>query len=162
GHWSHGRGGAGCRAPGHGRRHRAARTRMRVHGHVHRLWRPRRCLRGGCPCAGQGQRTVTSTADTAPAAPAKAVRAQPRSPFRLLAFALLCLVLVPGVGVSVNGNQNWISFGGPFRVQPSEAAKLALVLWSADVLTRKYKLLHQWKHLLVPLFPVAGAMLVLV
>jgi cell division protein FtsW len=83
-------------------------------------------------------------------------------PLLLLAFGLLCLVLVPGVGVSVNGNQNWISFGGPFRVQPSEAAKLALVLWSADLLTRKYRLLTQWKHLAVPLFPVAGALLVLV
>jgi cell division protein FtsW len=83
-------------------------------------------------------------------------------PLLVVAFVLLCLVLVPGVGISVNGNQNWIGFGGPFRVQPSEAAKLALVLWSADVLTRKYRLLHQWKHLLVPLFPVAGALLVLV
>jgi len=83
-------------------------------------------------------------------------------PLLLLAFALLCLVLVPGVGVSVNGNQNWINFGGPFRVQPSEAAKLALVLWSADLLTRKQKLLTQWRHLLVPLLPVAGLMLGLV
>ncbi len=83
-------------------------------------------------------------------------------PLLLVAFGLLCLVLVPGVGVSVNGNQNWISFGGPFRVQPSEAAKLALVLWSADLLTRKYKLLVQWRHLLVPLLPVAGSMLLLV
>jgi cell division protein FtsW len=83
-------------------------------------------------------------------------------PMLIAAFALLCLVLVPGVGVSVNGNQNWISFGGPFRVQPSEAAKLALVLWSADLLTRKYKLLVEWRHLLVPLLPVAGAMMGLV
>ena len=83
-------------------------------------------------------------------------------PLLLLAFGLLCLVLVPGVGVRVNGNQNWINFGGPFRVQPSEAAKLALVLWSADLLARKQKLLTQWRHLLVPLLPVAGAMLTLV
>jgi cell division protein FtsW len=83
-------------------------------------------------------------------------------PMMLVAFGLLCLVLVPGVGVSVNGNQNWISFGGPFRVQPSEAAKLALVLWSADLLTRKVRVLEQWRHLLVPLLPVAGAMIVLV
>jgi cell division protein FtsW len=83
-------------------------------------------------------------------------------PMLIVAFALLCLVLVPGVGVSVNGNQNWISFGGPFRVQPSEAAKLALVLWSADLLARKYRLLVEWRHLLVPLLPVAGAMLGLV
>jgi cell division protein FtsW len=83
-------------------------------------------------------------------------------PMMLLAFALLCLVLVPGIGVSVNGNQNWISFGGPFRVQPSEAAKLALVLWSADLLARKQKLIVQWRHLLVPFLPVAAAMIGLV
>jgi len=33
------------------------------------------------------------------------------------------------LGVSVNGNRNWLSFGGPFQIQPSELAKLALVLW---------------------------------
>jgi cell division protein FtsW len=83
-------------------------------------------------------------------------------PLLLGAVGLLCLVLVPGVGVSVNGNQNWISFGGPFRVQPSEAAKLALVIWSADMLTRKQRLLTQWRHLLVPLLPVAGLLIGLV
>ena len=44
-----------------------------------------------------------------------------------LALLLLVLVLVPGIGVEVNGNRNWIDFGGPFRLQPAEAAKLALV-----------------------------------
>jgi cell division protein FtsW len=77
-------------------------------------------------------------------------------------FFLLCLVLVPGLGVRINGNQNWINFGGPFRLQPSEAAKLALVLWASDLMTRKERLLGQWKHLLVPLLPVAGGMLALV
>lgn len=79
-----------------------------------------------------------------------------------VAIVLLCLVLVPGIGKSVNGNQNWIDFGGPFRIQPSEAAKLALVIWSADLLTRKQKLLTQWRHLLVPLLPVSLMLLGLV
>jgi len=83
-------------------------------------------------------------------------------PLLLLAFGLLALVLVPGFGVRVNGNQNWIAFGGPFRVQPSEAAKLALVLWSADLLARKHKLIVQWRHLLIPLLPVSAAMIGLV
>ncbi len=83
-------------------------------------------------------------------------------PLLIGAVGLLCLVLVPGIGYSVNGNQNWINFGGPFRVQPSEAAKLALVVWSADVLARKQKLLFQWKHLLVPVLPVTGLLLLLV
>jgi cell division protein FtsW len=74
---------------------------------------------------------------------------------------LMCLVQVPGIGIAVNGNQNWISFGGPFMLQPSEFGKLALVLWGADLLARKQdkRLLAQWKHLLVPLVPAAALLL---
>src|SRR5437899_6243807 len=83
-------------------------------------------------------------------------------PALIVAIGLLCLVLVPGIGVSVNGNQNWIDFGGPFRLQPSEAAKLALVLWGADLLTRKQRRLGELKHLLIPLLPVSGVIIGLV
>lgn len=79
-----------------------------------------------------------------------------------LAASLALLVLVAVAGTEVNGNRNWLDFGGPFRIQPSELAKLALVLWGADLLARKERLLHQWKHLLVPLVPVGGAVLGLV
>lgn len=77
---------------------------------------------------------------------------------------LMVLVQVPGIGRSVNGNQNWISLGGPFMLQPSEFGKLALILWGADLLARKQdkKLLTQWKHLLVPLVPVAFMLLGLI
>ncbi|MFE1440711.1 putative lipid II flippase FtsW [Streptomyces sp. NPDC058739] len=80
------------------------------------------------------------------------------------AVFLMALVQVPGIGVSVNGNQNWISVGGPFQLQPSEFGKLALVLWGADLLARKQdkKLLTQWKHMLVPLVPVAFLVLGLI
>jgi len=77
-------------------------------------------------------------------------------PSLLASLGLLALVLVPGVGKEINGNQNWIDFGGPFQLQPSEGAKLALVLWGADLLARKRKLLTRWKHLLVPLVPGAA------
>lgn len=83
-------------------------------------------------------------------------------PLLLGALALLVLVLVPGIGRNVNGNQNWIDVGGPFRLQPSETAKLALIVWGADLLARKRKLLVQWKHLLVPFVPVAGLVVSLV
>lgn len=83
-------------------------------------------------------------------------------PILVLSIVLLVLVLVPGIGVSVNGNQNWIEVGGSFRIQPAEAAKFALVLWSADLLTRKRKLLHQNKHLLIPFLPVAAVIIGLV
>ncbi|WP_327237020.1 putative lipid II flippase FtsW [Streptomyces sp. NBC_01317] len=77
---------------------------------------------------------------------------------------LMALVQVPGIGQSVNGNQNWLSVGGPFQLQPSEFGKLALILWGADLLARKQdkRLLSQWKHLLVPLVPVAFMLLGLI
>ncbi len=90
---------------------------------------------------------------------------------RMLAYPLLagsvflmCLVQIPDIGVAVNGNQNWISLGGPFQMQPSEFGKLALVLWGADLLARKQdrRLLTQWKHLLVPLIPVTFLVLGLI
>jgi cell division protein FtsW len=83
-------------------------------------------------------------------------------PSLILALVLLVLVQVPGLGIEVNGNQNWIDFGGPFRLQPSEFAKLSLVLWGADLLTRKRALLGQWRHILVPLVPVGGLLATLV
>ncbi len=77
---------------------------------------------------------------------------------------LMALVQVPGIGKVVNGNRNWLSVGGPFQIQPSEFGKLALVLWGADLLARKYdrRLLTQWKHLLVPLVPVTMLILGLI
>ncbi|MFE2039684.1 putative lipid II flippase FtsW [Streptomyces sp. NPDC059477] len=80
------------------------------------------------------------------------------------AVFLMALVQVPGIGVAVNGNQNWIALGGSFQLQPSEFGKLALVLWGADLLARKQdkKLLAQWKHMLVPLVPVAFMLLGLI
>lgn len=82
-------------------------------------------------------------------------------PLLLATVFLMVLVQVPGIGMSVNGNQNWIYLGGPFQLQPSEFGKLALILWGADLIARKQekRLLTQWKHMLVPLVP--GAFLLL-
>jgi cell division protein FtsW len=83
-------------------------------------------------------------------------------PSLLISLLLLAVVLIPGVGREVNGNRNWIDVGGPFQLQPAEGAKLAIVLWGADLLTRKHSLLTQWSHLLVPLVPAVGGVVVLV
>ena len=80
----------------------------------------------------------------------------------LTSIALLVVVLVPGVGRRVDGATRWIPLPGGFNLQPSELAKLGIVLWGSDLLVRKKKLLGDWKHLLVPLVPVVGLVAVLV
>src|SRR3954451_13672292 len=77
-------------------------------------------------------------------------------PLLLAALAGLVLVLVPGIGRNVDGATRWIPLPGGFNLQPSEVGKLAIVLWGADLLVRKKKLLVEWKHLFVPLLPVTG------
>ena len=80
--------------------------------------------------------------------------------FMLVVGVLLVAVLL--IGTAVHGQKNWIDFGGPFRIQPSEFAKLAIIMWGADILDQKYHLLEQRHHLLMPVFPVSVAVLVLV
>jgi cell division protein FtsW len=75
----------------------------------------------------------------------------------LLALALvgLILVLVPGVGITRYGSTRWLGYP-PLVVQPSEIAKLAVLLWLADVLHRKRPVdgsVHRLEHLLVPAVP---------
>ena len=98
-----------------------------------------------------------------------AARSSPRV-FRAAAYPLLVasvlglgLTLIPGVAVSQNGASRWIQLG-PFPAQPSELAKIALVLWGADLLARKERLrqLDDWRHLLIPLLPGAGLLCMLV
>ena len=85
-----------------------------------------------------------------------------RIAYPALLFALVTLVVVLVIGVQVAGQRNWIAISGPFRFQPSEFAKIALVIWCADLLARKDALLDQWKHLLIPLVPVTAVVLGLV
>ena len=48
----------------------------------------------------------------------------------LLSFGFLLLPFLPGLGKTVNGNTNWITFAG-FTLQPSEFAKFGLIIWCA-------------------------------
>ena len=92
--------------------------------------------------------------------PAKAYR-RAAYPVLVIALLLLLLVQVPGLGHQVNGSTNWLAVGS-VTVQPSELAKLAMVLWGADLLARKQALLRQPAHLIVPLVPVGVMLLALV
>jgi cell division protein FtsW len=94
-------------------------------------------------------------------------RVSPRL-LRLVAYPVLLaaiagLMLVLAFGATVNGAERWIQVGG-VPVQPSEFAKLALLLWGADLLARKEQLgqLKNWRTLLIPLLPGATVLAMLV
>src|SRR3954464_7810057 len=84
------------------------------------------------------------------------VRATPA----LLAFAFACLLAVklPGIGVSVNGARRWLG-AGPLQFQPSEIAKLALVLHAAKLLAQRPGRIRS-PHDVMPLL-VVGALAIL-
>jgi len=81
----------------------------------------------------------------------------------VISIVLLILVLIPSIGISVAGQRNWISLWGPFRLQPSEVAKLTLIVWGSAVLSKQIRSkTTTWQNLLIPVFPVGLIISVLV
>jgi cell division protein FtsW len=76
-------------------------------------------------------------------------------------IGLQLLVFVPGIGWAYGGNQNWIRIAG-VSAQPSEALKLAVIIWLAFILTTKVGVFDSWKQLLVSIGPIVGLALGLV
>ena len=83
--------------------------------------------------------------------------------YPMMAVSILGLILVLSVGETVGGAERWVQIGG-LQIQPSEFAKLAFLLWGADLLARKDKVgqLTEWRHLLIPLLPGAAILSMLV
>ena len=80
----------------------------------------------------------------------------------LVVMGLLVVVLIPGIGSAAGGSSRWLALG-PLSFQPSELAKLALILFAADVFSRKEeKKLHELSHTMLPLVPVLGGLALLV
>lgn len=52
------------------------------------------------------------------------------------------MVLIPGLGVSVNGGRRWLNLPG-LRPQPSELMKVVMVLYAADYTVRKQEYMHK-------------------
>ena len=67
----------------------------------------------------------------------------------LIAFAMLFAVLIPGIGVNINGARRWLG-AGPVQFQPSEVMKLALVLHSAAVIAARPRLTRDLRSLIGP------------
>jgi cell division protein FtsW len=68
-------------------------------------------------------------------------------------FASVALLLLTSLfGVTRNGNTNWLALG-PIQIQPSEIAKLALVLWAAHVYANKDRRLGNLHQVMMPVIP---------
>ncbi|WKN50085.1 putative lipid II flippase FtsW [Nocardioides sp. Arc9.136] len=75
-----------------------------------------------------------------------------RLAFPAYLVALVLLLMTAFLGVTVNGNQNWLALG-PVQIQPSEIAKLALVLWAASTYANKERRLDNLHQVMVPVVP---------
>ena len=72
-----------------------------------------------------------------------------------ICFLLLILVLIPGIGTVRNGSRSWFGIG-PFGIQPSEFAKLGLIIFTSKYLSNSNKFLKSYKK---GVFPILGVML---
>lgn len=81
-------------------------------------------------------------------------------PAWIVSVVLLVLVLVPGVGVRVNGAARWLAVG-PFQIQPSELAKFTTALVVADLLARPSRPIHDLRVTLKPTLVLTGVVAVL-
>ncbi len=80
-----------------------------------------------------------------------------------LTFLLLIVLVLPGtesIAPRVNGARRWLDLG--FTVQPSELAKISVVLWTAAVAVKKQDRLHSFRYGLLPFLLVVGLVCVLV
>jgi cell division protein FtsW len=67
-------------------------------------------------------------------------------------ISLVLLLLTAFFGVERNGNQNWLGLG-PVVIQPSEIAKLAMVIWAAHIYANKERRLSSTHEIVVPVVP---------
>ena len=70
--------------------------------------------------------------------------------FLILSILLLIIVLIPGVGIIRNGSRSWFGIGG-LGIQPSEFAKLSLIIFTSKYLEKSNKFLKDYKNGIVPI-----------
>lgn len=82
-------------------------------------------------------------------------------PLLFVVMALLIMVFAPGFGSTVGGSSRWIGIG-PLQIQPSEFAKLALVLFLADLAVRREKFRDEFKAIFIPALIALGVLGILI
>ncbi|HDZ14407.1 MAG TPA: putative lipid II flippase FtsW [Pricia sp.] len=69
----------------------------------------------------------------------------------IIALAFLVIVLIPGIGTTTNGASRWIRFGSYFGFQPSEFAKLAMIIFmSSYIAIKQEKMANFTKGFVIP------------
>lgn len=76
-------------------------------------------------------------------------------------FSLSLLVVVIFKGDTMLGSQRWISIGGFFNLQPSELAKISLIITLSAVMAKEGRELDSWLDLIIPFAHVGLPMLVI-
>jgi cell division protein FtsW len=79
----------------------------------------------------------------------------------LISLFLLVLVLIPGIGVRIRSASRWIRFG-PLVIQPSEFAKLAIIIFLAYSMARKQEKIRYFSIGFLPHIVVAGIFILLI
>ncbi len=72
-----------------------------------------------------------------------------------LCLILLVLVVIPGIGTIRNGSRSWFGIGS-FGIQPSEFAKLSLIIFTSKYLCKNEKLLKDIKKGILPILGIVG------
>jgi cell division protein FtsW len=85
----------------------------------------------------------------------------PRVILPLLGATVLALAAVLIVGPEINGTHRWFAVAG-VGIQPSEPAKLAIILFTAAVLERRMERIGEPKHALVPILVALAPVLTLI
>ena len=78
-----------------------------------------------------------------------------------ISLLLLILVLIPGIGVRIRSASRWIKFG-PLVIQPSEFAKLAIIIFLAYSMARKQEKIRYFSIGFLPHIVVAGIFILLI
>ena len=81
----------------------------------------------------------------------------------LLIFSifLLILVIIPGIGIKINNSRRWLGIESVFTFQPSEIAKLAIIVYFADSISKKREKMLQWREGILPYAVILGAIAIL-
>ncbi len=67
-----------------------------------------------------------------------------------ISLGLMVLPLLPVIGIAVNGARRWFGYG-MLRIQPSEIAKLVMIVFAADLLTKRANRVHDWQAVMAPI-----------